>query len=159
MAERSGKLRLAEEIADQLGRVVPPGIFEIEESCAATVVDQRIVKTEIRRRDDFVPNGVGQRNATFGGLPDNSGSHILPDRVKPAFDKDARLLDMWSAGIEFAQSRDAAVHGLEMTAEREASFRRRRKQLRLMRRLVDGDGKFGSLPDEIAIDAAWHARQ
>ena len=43
-------LRLAEEVGDEFGGIVEPGIFEVEEAEASLVVDKRVVKAEIRWR-------------------------------------------------------------------------------------------------------------
>ena len=50
VAQRNRNFRLAEEIGDQLGRIVAAGIFEVEEDHPAGLVGQRVVKAEIGRR-------------------------------------------------------------------------------------------------------------
>src|SRR2546426_12384344 len=41
---------LTKKVADQFGRIIPPGVFEIEEAKPAIHGQQRVMKTEIRRR-------------------------------------------------------------------------------------------------------------
>src|SRR5205085_10538074 len=43
--------RLAEKIADRFRGIVPAGVFKIEEAEAAVLRTDRVVKSEIRRRD------------------------------------------------------------------------------------------------------------
>ena len=82
--QRHRHLRLAEEIGNELRRIVTAGIFEVEEGEAACVVGQRIVKAEVRRRQATIVSGehrVGCKSRRCGARHDPR-FHGSPGRLK-----------------------------------------------------------------------------
>src|SRR5260370_31104721 len=63
-------LRLTEEVGDQLGGVVPAGVFEVDELEPAVVHSQGVVEPKVRRRQALVRRRyrVIQFQAEVGGL-------------------------------------------------------------------------------------------
>ena len=132
---RNRHLGLADEIADQLGRIVPSGILEIDEGDPA-VRHQGVVEAEIRGRDDKLGGRQFVVVGRSGPLP-QAGPDGSPGWDEMPRDEPLREVAQRHRGVEGRETPDAALHGGDMPPEAETGLGPRLQVQRSARRPVD----------------------
>src|SRR6185312_6238498 len=129
IARRNRHLRLAEEVQDQLGRIVSPGILEVEKDKTAVGVRECIVKAEIGGRQAAFGFGqlTMQIEAERAGLARHLRAYGFPHRAQRREDKTLGFRDMRRLAIERSQAQEPALDKLQMIEDREAGVRSGRK--------------------------------
>jgi hypothetical protein len=150
---RHRDLDLPEEIAHQLGWIVPPSILEIEETHAARVVTQRIVEAEVRGRQDsfrHVRSSSSFRDPPSRALladlrPNRSSSDGGVRRARNSAPR--RPAPIPARFFQFAQP---PVHARQVLADAETRFSGQRQcgGLRLRARVLQLPAETQRLPDQ-----------